>query len=42
LLGPTLDFGLAAQDGAPVLVLCHRHSAFDADPDARFWWLSLT
>jgi hypothetical protein len=42
LPGPPLHFGLAAKDGAPVLMLGHRHAAFDADPHARLWWLSLT
>ena len=40
-LRSTLHFGLAAKDGAPVLVLGHRHSAFDADAHTRLRWLVL-
>jgi hypothetical protein len=41
-LRSALHFGLAAKDGAPVLMLGHWHSALDADAHARLWWLVST
>jgi len=41
-LRSALHFGLAAKDGAPVLMLGYWHAALDADAHARFWRLVST
>src|SRR6185503_7030831 len=41
-LRSTLHFGLAAKDGAPILMLGHWHSALDADAYSRLWRLVST
>jgi hypothetical protein len=39
VLGPAFEFLLAAQDGAPLLVLSYRHPALHADSHTWLGWL---
>ena len=39
---PTLHLDLTTKDGAPVLMLRHRHPALDADADPLLRWLGPT